>query len=313
MNAIEVHNINSRQQWLDLRKKDVTASAVGAVLGVHEYLTKFALWGLKTGRLDEDPDESGPMQRGRLLEPVAVALLGEQNPKWAITRPNVYMRDPRVRLGATPDVFASDPKRGLGIVQIKSVEPSVFRRKWKDAESGDTTPPLWIAVQSLVEAELAGAQWAAVAALTVGHGLDLHMVEIPIRPDVIEHTRKAVAAFWQLVASGETPDMDFTRDADNIGRLYAQDSGDEIDLSADPRFNALVTLKDATSRLKNSAEKELRTINAEILATMQTNAVARFAGGKVTAKTINRKAYSVEPSSYRSPRISWTVEKDTDQ
>ena len=313
MSPIELHTITSRPEWLAMRKKDVTASAVGALTGRHDYLTAFALWGLKTGRIDEDPDESPAMQRGRLLEPVAVELLRETYRDWSFTRPNVYMRDPVIRLGATPDVFASDPARGLGIIQIKSVEPSVFRRKWRDAESGDVQPPLWILLQGLVEAHLAGAQWAAVAALTVGFGLDLHVVDIPLHAGAIDQVRQDVTAFWKLVASGDVPPIDYSLDARLIGKLYAEDDGDEIDLSGDQRFNELVALKDVTAQTKNAAEKALVPLNAEILARMGNHAVARFAGGRVSAKTIRRKAYAVEASTYRSPRISHDRKKDTDE
>ena len=71
----------------------------------------------------------------------------------------------------TPDLFVECPERGRGIVQIKSVEGSIFRKKWRDPETNEIAPPLWIAVQGIVEAHLDGAQWAAVAPLVVGFGM----------------------------------------------------------------------------------------------------------------------------------------------
>jgi hypothetical protein len=44
---------------------------------------------------------------------------------------------------------------------------------------------------------------------------------------------------------------------------------------------------------------------------MGTAAVARIRGGRITARTISRKAYSVAASSYRSPRVSFDKERTT--
>ncbi|MDF3606523.1 hypothetical protein PE067_10465 [Paracoccus sp. DMF-8] len=100
------------------------------------------------------------MKRGRLLEPVAVQLIREQNPAWDVTHnaANEYWRDPEARIGATPDTIVRCPERGLGTVQIKSVEQSAYRRNWLDAE-GNPEPPLWIQHQATLEAHMIGAQW----------------------------------------------------------------------------------------------------------------------------------------------------------
>ncbi|MEW5421918.1 hypothetical protein HNS03_08355 [Amorphus sp. 3PC139-8] len=133
MSPIETLSPRSRASWIKVGEADVTASVVGALLGCHEYTTPYKLWALKSGLIVEDPEETEAMKRGRLLEPVAVELLRQRHPEWDITHntnPGTYYRDPAARLGATPDVITHDPARGPGLVQIKNVEQSVFRRKW---------------------------------------------------------------------------------------------------------------------------------------------------------------------------------------
>lgn len=300
---IERIPITSRDQWLALRRKDVTASVAGALLGIHEFTTAFGLWALKSGAVDEDPEETGPMKRGRLLEPVAVELLRERQPTWEITRGDVYLRDPDTRIGATPDVFVTDPERGLGVVQIKSVEAGVFRRKWKN-EDGEVTPPLWVAVQGIVEAYLTGAKWAAVAPMVVGYGVDLHVIDIPIHAGVIDRLKAETAAFWQRVGEGRAPDADYARDGAIIAQLYARDDGTTIDLSGDNHLPALLEEDDQLSDQAATITARRKEIKNEVINKLGVAASATCQGWMISAKTIHRKAYPVAASSYRQFRTT---------
>lgn len=300
----EVNAASDRAAWLALRSQDVTASVAGALLGVHEYETAYGLWAAKSGLLPQEEGESGPMRRGRLLEPVAVALLAEERPTWTVTPGRHYYRDPEARIGGTPDCFAVDPDRdGFGIVQIKSVESGIFRRKWKQ-EGGAVEPPLWIAVQAIVEAYLTGATWACVTPLVVGFGLDLPVIEIPLTSGVIDRLKEVVAEFWRRVDTKDAPDVDYARDGALLAQLYGVDDGSTIDLTG---WNSGPVLAEEDARL--AAEIKERTerrkaIKAEIVDRMGAAAVATLDGEVfATAKTINRKAYSVAASSYRDVRI----------
>lgn len=289
--------------WHALRRMDLTASQIGALFGAHEYVSMFDLWALKTGRIKADPEQTPAMERGTLLEPVAVELLRRRNHTWTInysSAERVYYRDPVHRLGATPDVLVEHPERGLGVVQIKSVEPSVFRRKWKD-ESGEIEPPLWIALQASMEADLVGAEWAAVAAILVGHGLDLPLIDVPLLPGVMDAIRAKAGEFWRMIAEGREPAPDFARDGDTIAALYAQETpGKTIDLSGDNYFTDLVhkhrTLKDSA---KDIAE-QIEFINNEIKAKMGDAEVAILPDGRrVTWRLQKRRGYTVAPSESR--------------
>ena len=46
---IEQLAIESREQWLAMRRQDITASTAGALLGLHPYVTAYSLWAEKTG------------------------------------------------------------------------------------------------------------------------------------------------------------------------------------------------------------------------------------------------------------------------
>lgn len=296
----------SSAAWHRYRGQDVTASVVGSLFDTHEWVSFYDLWAIKSGRVMSDPEESGPMKRGRLLEPVAVELLRELRPTWQITHntgPGDYFRDVEARLGGTPDVLAIDPERGPGVVQIKSVEQGAYRRKWM-VGGDDVEPPFWIALQATVEAYLTGSKWAAVAPLVIGFGVEMPIIDIPLIPGVIDRIKAEVSEFWDLVESGEEPAPDYTRDGDTIERMYSLDEGEEIDLSRD---NTILDLIASRHRLKEAAKgcfREVGAIEAEIKHKLQGATVGHLAGGrKITWRQQRRAGFYSPPASFRVLRV----------
>jgi predicted phage-related endonuclease len=295
-----------RATWLELRGKDVTASAAAALLGVHPFITAYELWALKAGKIAEDPEETAPMRRGRLLEPVAVQMLREERPDWVITHntgaAQVYLRDPSVRIGATPDVLAVDPDRGPGLVQIKTVEPGVFRAKW--FTDGEVQPPLWIVIQAIIEAKLTGSSWAAVAPLVVGFGVEMPIVEIPIHEGVYDKISAEVVKFWAMIGAGEEPEPDYSRDDALLSRLDRGDNGLEVDLSTDNMLPELLEERaELKARIKADTERT-KDIDSEIITKLGPHERAFIPGWRVSRPTIRRAGYTVQPTTYRQLKIS---------
>ncbi|MEL4069549.1 YqaJ viral recombinase family protein [Ochrobactrum sp. GPK 3] len=304
--TIERINVRTSAEWHARRSRDVTASVVGALFGVHEFVTPYALWAYKSGRVEADPEETPAILRGQLLEPVAVKLLRRLRPKWKIkhnTNPGDYWRDSDARLGATPDVLATDPKRGRGIVQIKSVEQGVFRRKWL-GESDTPEPPFWIAMQAVVEAYLTGSKWAAVAPIVVGHGIEMPIIEIPLLDGVIERVRARCREFWDQIETGEELIPDYSLDGDLIERMYAGVEGEEIDLTRDNQIYDLIAMRHRIRADAVEAEGKLAAIDAEIKHKLQGASIAHLSGGKkITWLTQKRAGYFAPPKEFRVLRI----------
>lgn len=120
-----------------------------------------------------------------------------------------YVRDDNLRIGCTPDVFVKCPHRGRGIVQVKTVEPRVFREKWKGGSAqGEIEAPLWITIQAIVEARLTGADFACVAPMVVSHGVDMPLLEIPLHDGIWAKLVAKVDGFWKSVAEKKPPQAD---------------------------------------------------------------------------------------------------------
>lgn len=301
--------IEDRAQWHALRAQDVTASVAGAVLGIHPYETPYGLWLLKSGRISAEIEETGAMLRGTLLEPAAITMLKRERPDWRVLYPlQHYWRNTAARIGATPDALVIDPARdGFGVVQIKTTEPLIFNRGWRDPETRELEIPLWIAVQALVEAKLTGASWAAVAVMRVGHGVDFDVIDIPIHDGVWQRLVEEVALFWNRVDTGAAPDVDYGRDGALIAGLHAQDDGTQIDLSGDNRIATILAEREALKAIEQAgteAGKKRKDLDVEIIAKLGDAASGRLADGRVViAKTVKRSGYSVQPSSYRTVKV----------
>lgn len=292
---IEVITPKDRAAWLKARGQDVTASVVGALFGVHQYTTPYELWAIKSGRVPRVDEESDAMRRGRLLEPVAVAILREERQEWQIdysTEAQVYYRDPDRRLGATPDVIAHCPRRGKGVVQIKSVEAGVFRRGWLDPE-GNPEAPLWIALQAMLEAHLTGAQWAAVMPLVIGFGIEAPLIDVPLdhMAGVIEAMEEKSAEFWQMVREDREPPIDYAQDAALIDRLYAIGNQlHEVDLTGVTGLIEDIERRAVVRREMAELEQEATRIETRIKALMGNAELAHLPGGrKATWKTQKRR------------------------
>lgn len=300
----------TREAWLAARSRDVTASVIGALVGAHEYTTAFELWALKSGLITEDPNETPAMRRGRLLEDDALQMLAEDRPSWRIEPGgNVYLRAPELRIGATPDAYAHDPDRpGRGIVQVKTTSDIVYRKKWRD-EDGAINLPIWIACQAIIEAKLTGARWACVALLVVGHGLDLHIIDIPLHEGIWVALADEVTEFWKRVEAGEAPPADYARDGETIADLWPPDAAAEaLDLSADNRIPVLLDERDEIAARTKTDKDRRAEIDAEIVEKLAGATLARLSDGREITRTLQKRGeYVVKPTSFpvlrvRSPR-----------
>lgn len=309
---------DDRAAWLARRQGDVTASAIAALIpdpgdptrGAHPYTTARRLYAIKTGELADDEAvpmitttsiSLPPLIRGTVLEPVIPAVLKHLRPKWIVEPAGYYYRDPAARIGATPDFFVVDPSRpGLGIIQAKTTDNLILKQKWI-GEDGAIEPPLFIVIQAIVEAALTGARWAAVAVLSTGINLDLHLIEIPIHLGVMARLKTAVARFWAQVEAGTPPDLDYARDGALIGDLFPRDNAQELDLRLDNRLPEIVAERDRLKAEMKRLGGEVDAIDGEVKARLGGYEAATIAGGRRISWRVEPRRSFVVPAS--EPRV----------
>jgi len=298
---IERIPVTDRETWLALRKRDVTASVIGALFGCHPYETLLGLYMDKTGGAAAEID-SAVLRRGRLLENAVAAAVMEERPDWHVVKATDYLRDPIARIGATPDFYILGDPRGLGVLQTKTVAPREFKAKWVDDR-----PPFWVALQNATELMLEPqAAFGAVAALVIDpYKLECPIFEIPRHEGVEARIREAVSDFWDNVAFGMPPQPDFARDADLIARLEPEEiTGRRIDLSGDNMLPELLAERAALkARAKADAER-IAEIETEVRHKMGDAESGALPGYSITLKTQHRKAHFIPASSSRVLRVT---------
>jgi predicted phage-related endonuclease len=238
---IERIPITSREQWLAVRRHDVTASTIGALYGAHPYMSALKLYMTHAG-IEFPKKENEAMKRGRLLEPAVGLAVAEERPDWQIVKANEYYRDPGQRLGATPDFYIDGDPRGRGVLQAKTASPHAWEHYWDEGRE----VPLWIELQCLTECMLTDAAFGVVAVLRVdAFGLDCSITEIPRHSAAEQKIRAAVAQFWRDVAAGHEPQPDYGRDADLLKIIAPREiKGKIIDLSGDNELPALLSQRE---------------------------------------------------------------------
>lgn len=296
--------IANEAEWLEWRSQDVTASQVAAVFGQHPYTTGLRLYLEKRGVEFRQPDrDDRVLRRGRWLEPAVALAVGEKRPEWKIEAPRVYLRDPELRLGATPDFFIRNDPRGLGILQCKTVAPSVFERDW---DSGREVP-FWIVLQTITEMMLAEAQFGVVAGLLVdAFAMDVALVEIPRHAATEVRIATAVSSFWRDVEVGREPLPDFARDADSIKAMTATATADKsFDALGNNELPVILAQRAALqARIKQDKARcdEIENEVKHLLGDAVT--VSGLPDWRVTFKPTDFKEYTVKARTTRVLRIT---------
>jgi predicted phage-related endonuclease len=286
--------------WLGLRKRDITASSVGALFACHPYQTTLGLYTQKCG-LDLPEPDTAMLEWRLILESAVGASVARQRPGWKIVKATEYLRDPDLRLGATPDFYILGDPRGLGILQAKTIAPAVFKKTWTD-----DTPPLWIALQNTTELMLDGnAAFGAVACLIIDPWkCECPIYEVPRHAGAEQRIREAVAKFWDDVRNNREPAPDYARDAEVIAAMSpVEKPGKTIIFSGDNELPIILAERAGLKGRIKVDEDRCKAIETEVKHKMGDAEIGVAGDFTLTFRTQNRKAYSVVATSFRPLRV----------
>lgn len=303
LSMIERRQITAKAEWLEWRKDDITASAIGALLCRHPYTTALKLHLEKRGVNFATPDNR-VTRRGRWLEPAVRKAVSEERPGWVLEQADVYLRDGDLRLGATPDFFIHSRDTGaLGVLQAKTTVPAELEKYW----DGGKEIPGWIAWQTRTEMMLADAAFGAVAVLVVDpFDMDVHIIEIPRDTHAEDAIAGAVRKFWHDVERGIQPAADYGRDSDAIRALAGHErSGKQCDLSGDNQLRELLEQRAALKARAKAFEARCTEIENELMHKLgDAERGVGLDGWHITFKSADRAGYTVPPKTVRTLRIT---------
>lgn len=289
----------TRTDWLEARKERIGASDAPVLLGLLPYgKSPLRLYSEKLGLIPQDEAETEAMEWGNLLEGAIASRYATKTGR-LVTRPahgayTMWVHGEFAYMAATPDGTVEDnTKDGSGVVEIKNAGP------WK-AEEWKDEPPLIFQVQLQYQLAVLGYSWGSLAALIGGQKFVHYDLERNDR--FIALLQEQAAAFWDRVQRKDPP---LATAVDNrlLGVLYGDaEPGTQVVLPEEAvtwdlmRQEASAELK-KWEGVKSEAEALLKAHigRAEI-------GVLPDGSGAFTWKEVNRKGYTVEPTSYRELR-----------
>lgn len=305
---VETLTYADRETWLDMRRKDITASEAGALFGEHKYQTLRQLALEKA--YGENRPQNAAMRRGAIMEP-SVAEAIKIDCGWTLTRSANYLRaraqNPCIRMGATRDYTATgltgdallssslirDQALSLGwddltevnlAVECKSVDPYVFEKEWGEH------PPKYIIVQAAMQALLSGADGAVVACLVETRMRDLYLYAVPRRDAFEAELVARVADFWRRYDAGD----EFPAEAgDNaaMATLYPEaETGQVVDLTDEPGWADLASERARLKMQSDQIDKAIDAIEVRFKDRMREASKAILPGWSITWKTNSKGA-----------------------
>ena len=204
--------VTDEAHWKELRSKHVGASEVSALFSLSPWMTRWQLYQLKVGALP-DVFESSAMTQGRHFEP-AVAAYAQEKFGIQLRKVRRYLSSDDVQgMGASLDY----EQFGDGSLIPTELKFSLYGDGWDWEGDELTAAPDYYMMQ--VQHQLACMPAAPHGQLIAFTGGDLKRMVIPRSDRLITAIKAAVWQFWQDVAAGKEPPVDFSLDADAIDRL----------------------------------------------------------------------------------------------
>lgn len=247
----EYINIENEEQWLKLRKQDITSTAMAALLNLSPYATPFEVYHAHKSDVQVPFDVSERMDKGRRMEAYVAQEIAIAN-GWEVKPLDIYARIPELKMAASFDFEYTKPCGTKGILEIKGVDYFRFKGTWElPEEEGEATPYIEIQLQHQFECADIYEEGVIVAATSI---YDFHQYPRKRDREFGAGLRKAVAKFWEDVKNSNEPKPDFYKDGDVFAELYKDPNGEMEDKTNDVYFNDLL----ATHKIAAAEEKEAK-------------------------------------------------------
>ena len=284
--AREVREITSIGEWLTCRQSLITASAIGALFGIHPHVTLADLIAEKLGQRRGEGDNAS-MRAGRILEPAVIAAINEERPDWHVVRATTFHILSELRLGCTPDAWGA----GNLLIQCKTVSPAVWEQ-WRG------TAPTHYLLQTLTEMMVCGQSRGVLAIMVRSPSFPLHLFDVNRHPAAEARILDAVAEFWKRWDAGEHPQP---QTAAGLAEMVSD--GSHRDFSGDNELMALLPERADLVAQRYAAEKRLAQIDDTIKERLGPASTAWCPGWSLTFKSQTRKETVLPERSFRVLRV----------
>lgn len=301
---VEIYPIESKEQWLELKKDDLSSTEISALFDANPYISLYELWHHKKNRTIVTIDENERMFMGDLLEPV-IADATAKKYGWIIQPKKVYMRIPMWRLGCSFDfrIVKHHELEGEGTLEIKNVDSMIYHKKWETEEA-----PAHIEFQG--QQQLMFNPTYLVIGMLVGGNRLKDITRTPTEKyikAIITESQK----FWESIDNGIAPEPDLERDSKFITDMYSYaEPGKTGDAQNWPELEVLAHKYREYGQIGAQAEKDRKAIKAQILMMIGDFEKVAGRGYKISSGMISEKFVQAHvKSGYRDFRINWSDKK----
>src|SRR5579883_315487 len=296
----------SREDWLALRNTGIGSSDAASVVGLNPYKTNFQLFEEKTGlREPEDLSDKEAVHWGTVLEePIAQEFARRTGRR--IRRINAVLRHPQYQfMIANLDREVTAENGGKPeILECKTAGFWAAKSEAWGVGGTDQIEERYL-IQVMHQLAVTGRDVAHLAVLFSGQQFQMYRVE---RDDkliaaLIEKERE----FWDQVEKRIAPTI---LDLADARRAFPISQQGEIEANASI-FSAYLELRDA-KRIEASAKAEIKRLQGLIAGYMgERDTLVRAGNRLLTWKTVERKGFTVAPSTQRVFRLCGEAEGES--
>lgn len=300
----ETIELSSKEQWLELRSRDVTSTEVAALFNASPYTSYFELWNRKKNNIIVEIEENNRMKWGSRLEKTIAEGIGEDY-DLKVTPFKSYMRLPELRIGSSFDYQISEPLNA--ILEIKNVDSLQFKDQWLVEDGKVTEAPVHIEFQCQVQMLVSDIKTCYIGAFVGGNNITLLIRE---RDDKIcEQIIKKCAEFWKSIDENRVPSPVTVEDYRSVISLNkAVAEGRHIEDFSEELFQLMNQYKKVSENEKQLSEtKDI--LKAKILMRVGDAEKVKGENFSLNLGTVKETQMNYTRSSYRTFKPYWRKEK----
>lgn len=291
-----------REEWLEARRKMITASEISIVMGLSPYSSPYALFHRKTGVLPAEPDNDA-MALGRHMESYVAEQFARRHPEFLVLGDGtaLFAHPGRPWMGATPDRLVHE-RWGFGRDPLAVLECKVDGGSEDWGEDGSDQIPVHYRCQVLFQMDVLGVTTGYLACL-LWHRRQVRVYELTMDRDAwhdLVVMRGEAEMFLRRIEAGDPPDVDWrpaTRDA--LKRLHPslEDRDVYVTRQRAKWYRAACRNLKAAERNKQLHENRMRALlgsGRRVIDSTTGEPVARRDVYDLPEKQITRKASTVD-------------------
>ena len=288
----------NREAFLKLRKTHIGASDVPTILGLNRWKSPFELWAEKTTDIIDADNDTDHLWYGREAEDLVAKLFLRRNPEFKLTAPDsVFVHNEYEWLTCSPDRFIDND----GLLECKTTISN--NDDWSCEKAPD-----YAHCQLITQMAVTGLEWGHCGVIIGGDVNKSYFPRFEFSDELWEQILPILSNFYQCIKFNTPPE---TRSGDlAVINKFFKTENTEIDLSDDVNLQNLIKQYEDVKygyefscKTVNKLKEELDKISADIRFEMGINSRAKCGAYLLELKKIEKKAYSVNASSYEIFKI----------